>query len=455
MSQLGAVNSVIRWTLQKIHVGLRLRCMRSVALSLANQPVQLQQFGQPFVVPTIKLWGYKGPYEVVVACVTPDGKAHPHGLEGQHCREGLCVFRGGGKDLLSDYYQNKMYKGYNTTGFGYRTNEEYRRMNRRITWDLLKIMLKDLSSFYFTYTTVEIPNLRVKPSADFHVREALSRKERLPKSICFYSYSPPGDPFSCGFSHKNDPVDLSSVRLAFSVTLLCGTKKEYHAVTAFKPKVCDVIYDYTPRILSLSTEEASQDGGHVVKLEVTRDDVIVEFFDQAGWRVQVDIGNIEGGGPVDLYQEKTIDGPYVAELEVEVPEYPKDIIKSQEVFIRLTTLDGKVFSPPQTFAFLPSVKRRLVKEEQEKRKDYLSLAMEKVEEKKQEDYLTRLKKETEHLPRKRSVLRPVKREARSTPGPVRGMEETLDTITVTTVDAEAHKAAARKKMLEMMKGRKL
>ena len=64
----------------------------------SNQPIQLHNFGSSFIVPRILIPGYFGPYEVVVTCLTSEGRPHPHSLEGPGCREGICVFKGGGED---------------------------------------------------------------------------------------------------------------------------------------------------------------------------------------------------------------------------------------------------------------------------------------------------------------------------------------------------------------------
>ena len=79
-----------------------IRCHNDAMIKFASPTVTEQRFGQALKVP--KLWCLKAPvalYEVVVTCVTPEGRPHPHRLEGPHCRDGICVMRGGNTRELS------------------------------------------------------------------------------------------------------------------------------------------------------------------------------------------------------------------------------------------------------------------------------------------------------------------------------------------------------------------
>ena len=196
------------------------------------------------------------------------------------------------------------------------------------------------------------------------------------------------------------------VRLSFDVTL-----RQSQAVN-LGPRVCDIIYDTTPRILAMEVLESvvegelgveglrgckggeegvlesQQEGGGMLRLTVTRDDVLVEFSDRVReWRA---VAAVEGGGfqGLDPGAAEELEGPYTAVVEVPVPPYTPAIAERQEVQVKLLTKDRKDSSAPATFTYLPS---KLKVEEVDTEKDYLTIAMEKEKEKKTvkaEDYLT-------------------------------------------------------------------
>ena len=186
------------------------------------------------------------------------------------------------------------------------------------------------------------------------------------------------------------------MRLSFDVTI-----RQSQAVN-LGPRVCDIIYDTTPRILAMEVledvlegkgkeegvPESKQEGGGVLRLTVTRDDVLVEFCDRGReWRAVV---AVEGGGfqGLDPGAPEELEGPYTAVVEVPVPPYTPAIEERREVQVRLLTTDRKDSSAPATLTYLPS---KTKVEVMEKEKDYLTIAMEKEKEKKAvkaEDYLT-------------------------------------------------------------------
>ena len=394
----------------------------NVRSSLANQPKQMQRFGDPFVVPRIQIEGCKTEAWVTVSLVTEDLlKAHPNRLEGPGCKQGVCIYKAGQEDALTRHWE-KAYDGFYPTRPGeYRSKEEVRKHERKVTRERFKIMCQLVKDMLFAKTIIELPNLKIKPTGEHSVRTALTEREQFSRrNTEFYRdfrAAPLGDPWKLGFKHKNDQHDLSAVRLAFQINVSCGTWSLDQSVL-----ISDVIYDSTPRILESSLHEALPEGGSLMSLKVNRDDVAVEFFDKQTppWSVRLEVGSESGSGfeALDLGSPKQIQGPYTATLEVEVPAYPKISAASQQVFVRLVTRGKGEESEPFAFTFLPSKDAALVlkaqKEEDEKPKDYISRMMETKE---KPDYVSMLKKQAEEAPPVVKVLRPEreKRESKELP----------------------------------------
>ena len=250
-------------------------------------------------------------------------------------------------------------------------------------------------------------------------RERISSKRAVSRSHpkLLGPAAPLGDPFMTGFGHKRFPIDLSAVRLSFDVTLLTGTGSMLLPLHHFQPLVCDVIYDCLPRVLAMSEREAGAEGGAVLRLQVNRDDVRVEFYHSqpAAWSCWANVGAREGAGFQDIDTREEVAGPYVAELEVEVPEYPGRLGERREVFVRLVTLGEGLQGVASSFHYLPSESRGQEMEEEEVKGDYITTALE-AGQKEEYNYLASLRRETAHLPRAPVVLRPVVRERREEQG---------------------------------------
>jgi len=80
-----------------------IRSRRDRKIRFASPIVTKQRFGQVLKVPPLRIHCVNtvALYEVVITCVTPEGRPHPHRLEGPHCRDGICVMRGGNIKELS------------------------------------------------------------------------------------------------------------------------------------------------------------------------------------------------------------------------------------------------------------------------------------------------------------------------------------------------------------------
>ena len=266
--------------------------------------------------------------------------------------------------------------------------------------------------------------LRICAAGEYGVQGALAQRERIssrravsrthPKLLG--PAAPLGDPFMTGFGHKRFPVDLSAIRLSFDITLLTGTGDMLLPLHHFQPMVCDVIYDSLPRVLAMSERESRVEGGGVLRLKVNRDDVRVEFYHSQpeAWTCWASMGAREGAGFKDIDTSGELAGPYMAELEVEVPEYPGKLRKRREVFVRLVTLGEGVQGVAASFHYLPSETGGQEVEEEVKG-DFITAALE-AGQKEEYNYLASLRRETAHLPREPVVLRPVVRERREEQG---------------------------------------
>ena len=415
MSGIGKVNRLVRLCLWKSWNVINRRCLMMTRLTFLDQPDPVHEFGKTFRLPKLVLENYSGPYEVVITLVTPEGKPHPHRLVGQHCKEGICIFQGGEKDALSSFWRNRHNEYLIDVPNAYRSNEQYRQIERNLTWLLFKKMCSNVAGFFLN-TVIDSPNIKIEPVNKCAVEEALLKRQRISDKLVQAQktrhggkskVNPINDPFMLGFGHKQDAVDLSSVRLTFEVTL-----EQYNGNMLIKPFGSDVIFDSSPRILSLSQQESSVEGGQLVKMKVTRDDVRVEMFDKAvkAWAVNVHQGVQEDGSIEETKNGQT--DAYMTELQFHVPEYPKNISEKLEVFIRLVTLDGKSQSAPSSFYYLPSETRKpeILKEPEEK-KDFISRYMETSSSVKEIDPLAEAKKQYKEA---RATVKPAVRERRVT-----------------------------------------
>jgi len=334
-----------------------------------------QAYGEVFTPPRLVVEGYRGPVQVVVSLVTPgEGRAHPHRLMGGGSRSGVCVVQGGEDDRMEKYALN-LYRrhDFELRKGQHRPKAEYRRIERDITKGFFWIIF-DFITTINKKCVVTIPDLKIKYTGEKEVVRYLEERERIPKS---YSKRPPwdtrpscwptlGDPFGQGFQHKTKQQDLSCVMLCYEVTLTKQTVfslaygLDAHRQGNRKWVTSEVIYDTSPRILAMSTREAAVEGGNKVIIKVNRDDVAVEFFDQY-WSETVEVPGVGGDG---------VEGPYTAELEVEVPQYRSLAIGARhEVAVRL--VGGEERGPSVPFYYNPrgmsmAEKERVVKEQEDK-----------------------------------------------------------------------------------------
>ena len=417
----------------------------NVGVSLANQPKQMQRFGDRFVVPRVRVEGCKTNVKVVVSLVTEDlMKAHPNRLEGPGCKQGVCLHEDGKIDAYRKHFKDA-YEDMNSQYFNHWptrpgaeiSKEQVRKYERKVTWGLFKSLCHLGRDMFFAITIIEVPDLKIKPTNAHSVRTALTEREKFSRSRAdLYVKAPVADPWKLGFSHKNSQIELSAVRLAFQVYVDCG------GWTIEKALFSDVIYDSTPTILESSIQEALPEGGSLMSLKVNRDDVFVEFFDKQTppWSVRLEVGLESGFETIDLESPERIQGPYTATLDVEVPAYPKISTTSQQVFLKLVTRGKGDESEPFAFTYLPtkdaaSILRNVQEQKDERPKDYISRMFDKEE---KPDYVAMLKKQAEKAAPVKVVLRP-EREKRVS-------KELPDYVT-----DEEHKKAKREEIWSKMK----
>jgi hypothetical protein len=308
-----------------------------------------QRFDAPLVIPRVRLGRWCGRYEVVVSLLTEDGRPSPHGLKGPHCSRGVCVFRGGHDDGFKEFLRNG-HKPLKWRAPGqYQSIKATKALQRKLICERYIRLFKGCWKNRLGSTVVELPELRIDPVEETkEVRNVLSRRKEQyekpdAKRLCVLK--PLDDPLCKGASTKYDLMDLSSVRLCFITSLQFGGMTSTTSVI-----ISDTILDSAPRIVGLTLTEVPAEGGGTVTIKVNRDDVGVEFFDKESqpWSI------VEHLDP-DLEPAPTkVEGPYTAELELEVPKYPKAIGTRQEAFDRLLTLDGLQRSAAQRFHYLPS-----------------------------------------------------------------------------------------------------
>ena len=219
-------------------------------VSLVNQPKKVHSFGSSFEMPTILVKnGWKWKVMVTASLVTDDGKPHPHRLEGPNCKQGVFVYQTGQKDplivLKQEAHEEEM--EYRKGQYRYRIQNE-----RKITRGHLKsigMLMKNIGQ----EQRVKLPPLKIKPTIKENQRTALWEREQFsrktsPPEWADLLHPPFGDPVTEGFAHKDDDIDLSSVRLAFFVKVVCQSWiSGYIYSNGFTLPVSDVIFDSTPR----------------------------------------------------------------------------------------------------------------------------------------------------------------------------------------------------------------
>ena len=328
--------------------------------------------------------------QVVVACVTPDGRPHPHNLVGPGCKEGVCVATGGDEGELAHFLcpPSRYVPGLNLKHAGpklSRVRPKLEPLQRSMKTALKATLVGNIG-------IIDITGLKIKPVEEREAKRSLYRKQHISKMETVFprpSTCPNvHDPFSRGFEHKNSLVDLSTVRLAFSVTILIDGFF-FGGPQVFRPFASCVIEDATPRILNISQSEVYVGTKATTKLEVSREDVRVEFFDQScSWREEGVTRSLSKPGILSYFASSKSK----AEISVEVPEFPARVISPHKVSVRLLPMDGQPPGPPTSFTFLPPPETE----------------EEKTEERDEDSYIAMLRRTTENIPSKPEVLRPVK-----------------------------------------------
>ena len=222
-------------------------------VSLVNQPKKVHGFGSSFEMPTILVKnGWKWKVMVTASLVTDDGKPHPHRLEGPNCKQGVFVYQTGQKDPLIELKHEAHEEEMEYRKGQYRSDEQIRKNQWKITRGHLKsigMLLKNIEQEQL----VKLPPLKIKPTIKENQRTALWEREQFsrktsPPEWADLLHPPFGDPVTEGFAHKDDDIDLSSVRLAFFVKVVCQSWiSGYIYSNGFRLPVSDVIFDSTPR----------------------------------------------------------------------------------------------------------------------------------------------------------------------------------------------------------------
>ena len=240
-------------------------------------------------------------------------------------------------------------------------------------------------------TVVEVPSLKIIAMDKKESRTSLYKKRYKSKINTVFPTNPKcpnlHDPFNKGFDHNVTLDDnLSSVRLTFSVSILCETPFSGRN-TVFRPFVCDVIEDTTPRIQEISQCKVDVDKKITAKFKVSRPDVEVEFFDQScSWREK---GTISSTSKPRRFQFFSTSKSR-PEIIVEVPEYPVPVTAPREVSVRLLPMDGQPPGPSTPFTLLPQP----------------STQSEDTNLEEEDSYFSMLRKSTENIPVQSIVLRP-------------------------------------------------
>ena len=323
----------------------------------------------------------------MIACVTPSGRPHPHNLVGPGCKEGVCIATGGDEGLLGLYLcpPVKHVPGLNLKHAGPKLS----RVRPKLDGGFRKISLAET---YIVGNRIDISGLKIKPVEERQAKASLYQKQHISKIDTVFPRPPTcpnvHDPFNRGFAHKNSLVDLSTVRLAFSVTILIDHFL-YGGSQISRPFASGVIEDTTPRILDISQREVHVGKKATTKLEVSREDVRVEFFDQScSWREEGVTRLLSKPGILSCFNPSKPK----AEISVEVPEFPAPVTSPHKVSVRLLPMDGQPAGPATPFTLLPPTETE----------------EEKTEEMDEHSYFAMLRRTTDNIPSKPEVLRPVK-----------------------------------------------
>jgi len=398
-----------------------IRCHNDAMIKFASPTVTDQRFGQALKVP--KLWCLKAPvalYEVVVTCVTPEGRPHPHRLEGPHCRDGICVMRGGNIKELP-YALSITHTPHVRTHLAGEKFKKVTLKNKSLK-NILFGTTSTLLDYYFCpfrffnpRTEIELPGLKIRQVQKGGVKRALSQKEKMAKPEtmfpCLQDDRNPSDPFNMGFSHKHSDVDLSTILLSFDVTILSNCR-----ITKFSPFACSPITNTAPRILDMSERECPVEGGRTTSVRVSREDVQVEFYDKScSWSAVAVSSEQSKLGFLSKILRAVTTHRSDPEVEVEVPKFPTEVTSRHEVLVRLVPGEGESPGPPVPFYYTPRT----------------SKVEEKVEQV-EEDYIALLKKATENIPTQ----------------PIKASREVVNENVSQAEDEEAHKRARQKEMVE-------
>ena len=359
--------------------------------------------------------------QVVIACVTPDGRPHPHNLVGPGCKEGVCVANGGDEEELAFYLIPPVrdVPGLNLKHAGPKLS----RVRPTLTPLGKSIKSAVKATFVGNIGLIDIPGIKIKPVERGQAKASLYKKQHAPKIDTIFPRLPTcpnvHDPFNRGFDHKNSLVDLSTVRLAFSVTILVDTFL-FGGPQVFRPFACCVIEDTTPRILSISQSEVNVGTKATTKLEVSREDVQVEFFDQSrSWREEGVTRSISKPGILSFFNSSKSK----TEISVEVPDFPAPVTSPHKVSVRLLPMDGQPPGPAISFIYLPP----------------LDNEEENTKEKEENSYFAMLRRTTENIPSKPEVLRPMREE---------GHQNSPDADLSDNLSEEDFKKASQKALLD-------
>ena len=398
------------------HLGIRFR----------DATERNQRFGGPLVLPRLFIPPHAAKYtpvilwEVVIACVTPDGRPHPHNLVGPGCKDGVCIITGGDEEKLAMYLCPPVFHdvpGLNLKHAGPRLSRV------RPKLDSPQATLKTTVQGALFGNLIDISGLKIRPVDERQAKASLHKKQHTSKVDTVFPRPPTcpnvHDPFNRGFAHKNSMVDLSTVRLTFSVTILIDTLL-YGGSKVFKPIASCVIEDTTPRILDIAQSEINNGNKTMVRLKVSRDDVRVEFYDQScSWREEGVTRSVSKPGIFS----RLISSESKTEITVEMPEFPNPVTSPHKVSVRLLPMDGQPPGPATSFTFLPPP----IKTE------------EKTEEREDNSYLALLRRTTENIPSEPQVLRPVKDEEH---------QSSLDALYSASSSEEEFKKASQRALID-------
>ncbi|XP_064621340.1 embryonic polarity protein dorsal-like isoform X2 [Lineus longissimus] len=237
--------------------------------------------------PAIKIHNYQGTAVVVVSCVTKDNppKSHPHSLVGKGCDKGVYTQKIKSHDMVATF-----------------------------------------------------PHLGIQCAKRKDVDDALKQRETIRV-----------DPFSTGFKHKANQIDLNVVRLCFQV-FLPDSNGRFTRIVA--PVVSNPIYDKKAAgdlvICRLDKHAGSVRGGEEVFLlceKVNKDDIKVKFFEE----------NDDGSPLWEAYGEFGASDVHrqFAIVFKTPPYFKRDINKPANVWLQLIRPSDEETSEPKQFIYKP------------------------------------------------------------------------------------------------------